>query len=196
MGTIVKGQSRAILPVRFPRRFASSVHCRLSVGVASPQASQFCLPLIRSPQPSPRLHCIVRLQGCNLCRAVPCRTGGALTWDVVGTGPTKPLKNGPFLGSVPKILASRLSRLFHSPTLSSRVRPHCLRWGDRSYLTAVCRRRSIRTTDCRWRRLFLISRQTTLSGGIRTSGSPSRLRCQMATYGPKFRQRLSGRISR
>ena len=50
---------------------------------ASPvlKASQFCLPLIRSPQPSPRLHCIVRLQRCNLCGAVHCRTGAALIWD-------------------------------------------------------------------------------------------------------------------
>ena len=41
----------------------SSVHRCLSADVAPPQKSQFCLPLIRNPQPSPRLHCIVRRQG-------------------------------------------------------------------------------------------------------------------------------------
>ena len=41
----------------------SSVHRCLSADDAPPQKSQFCLPLIRNPQPSPRLHCIVRRQG-------------------------------------------------------------------------------------------------------------------------------------
>ena len=48
---------------------------------ALPQKSQLCLTLIRNPQPSPRLHCIVRLQGCNLAHALMCRGVLALTWD-------------------------------------------------------------------------------------------------------------------
>ena len=47
MGTIVKGQSRAILPIRLPRRFASSVHRRLSAGVARPQSK----PVLPSSYP-------------------------------------------------------------------------------------------------------------------------------------------------
>ena len=48
---------------------------------ALPQKSQLCLTLIRNPQPSPRLHCIVRLQGCNLGHALVCIGVLALTRD-------------------------------------------------------------------------------------------------------------------
>ena len=66
MGTIVKGQSRAILPVRFPRCLGSSVHRCLSAKAICLQKSLLCLTLIRNAQTSPRLHIIIRLQRCNL----------------------------------------------------------------------------------------------------------------------------------
>ena len=50
MGTIVKGQSRAILPLRFPRYLGSSVHRRLSADAIRLQkvSSVFLLFAIRS----------------------------------------------------------------------------------------------------------------------------------------------------
>ena len=66
MGTIVKGQSRAIFPVRFLRSFARQFIVAFPPSRSVFEKSQSCLPLIRNPQPSPRLHRIVRLQGCNL----------------------------------------------------------------------------------------------------------------------------------
>ena len=81
MGTIVNGQSRAILPVRFPLCFACQLIAAFLPVRSVFKKSQLCLPLIRNPQPSPRLHRIVRLRGCNLRDALVCTGLNALTRD-------------------------------------------------------------------------------------------------------------------